>query len=160
MASSTIGRLYSGDYAIEKHRVAAAPISGAGVNRLYDTSEYPLVVNGNWQKVIVAPQVSGNNSRALAVLARNIAGSYSAPDPSYAGPYTLAGHTTLSGAPFQAQVLVYPEEAPSLCVRSTITDATGVFSFTGLAAGRYTVLGIDITDIYNGVVYCMVVAVP
>jgi hypothetical protein len=143
MASSTAGRLY-GDFTVDKLRVTAAPISGAGVNR---------AINANWLRALGPTPPTGGGGRVLVFGGHSIVNGFS-------GPYNLAGHTVLAGVPFSAQVLVYPETAPSVLVRSTITDATGVFSFSGLAAGRYTVLGIDITDVYNGVVYCLVVAIP
>jgi hypothetical protein len=154
MASSTIGRLYGGDYAVNKLRVAAAPISGAGQNRLFDTGDFPLVVNGNWQRVTLLP-LSGMGD--VASITPSVCGPFL---QEYLGVYQISGQTQLAGVPFRALVHLYPDRVPTLPVRSTFTDASGVYSFTDLAPGRYLVLGIDASGTYNAVVWDIVDAVP
>jgi hypothetical protein len=58
-------------------------------------------------------------------------------------------------------VMLFPKAAPTVCIRSTITDAiTGQFSFTNLAPGAYIIAAIDMTSAYGRISYSQIAAVP
>jgi len=156
MANSTIGQLYSGDFAVNKARVAAAPLSGAGQNRLFDTGDFADVINGNWQRVAGSPLSSAQGARLVQVY-------QAAPFIAFGSvrSYKVEGQTQLAGVPFPALVTLYQQAAPSAVFANAYTDASGNYSFELLPPGRYIVLGIDANTLtYNGVVYAMVDAVP
>jgi hypothetical protein len=154
VANSTAGRLFPlGDFGVTDHlRYNSAAISGAGPNRLFPTGDFATPDWLRYNAAALSGSGVGVTAKVYGVLGPWL--------QQYVGVYTLSGHTVLAGVPFRALVLLFPEESPSLCIRSMVTEADGVFSFTKLSAGRYTVLGIDLTDVYNGVVFCMVVAIP
>lgn len=81
---------------------------------------------------------------------------------NYGGGYKLAGSTTANGVPYAAQVYVFPQDNPSLCVASATTEvaASGVFSITGLLSGNYIVVAVDPTGTYNDITFDFVASVP
>ena len=80
----------------------------------------------------------------------------------YSGMYKIAGTTKKAGSiPYPANVLVFPDESPGLCVASARTDSiTGTFVINNLAAGKYIVVGLDPTGSFNDATYDHVTSVP
>ena len=102
-------------------------------------------------------QVSGLG----APIYTNVTRYYAPWNDNYAGAYKLVGKTIAGSAPYAAHVMVYPHNAPSVCIRDAMTDSiTGTFTFNNLAAGRYLIAAIDTTGTYRMVNYSLVAAVP
>jgi hypothetical protein len=116
------------------------PTSGAmGVQTQLLTVSYPSPATRNLQQIL-------QNSR---------------PAP-YQGYYKISGTTKrANGEPYSAHVMVYPNNAPGLCVASARTDAvSGAFNIEYLAYGTYTLVAVDPTGTYNDLVYDQATAVP
>jgi hypothetical protein len=78
----------------------------------------------------------------------------------FAGQYKVEGHTLLTGtlAPLYRKVRLMTMEGVPVRGKMSVT-ATGAFSFIGVAAGKYIVLGIDQDLSQNAVVAALVDAV-
>lgn len=77
--------------------------------------------------------------------------------PQYdtSGAYKIEGQTLEDGEQVRRRVILMPFESIRP-IREAWSASDGTFSFTGLAAGRYIVLGIDKTANRNAVVYSYV----
>jgi len=76
------------------------------------------------------------------------------------GNYRVAGTTVDGGSPVSRSVYLFSQPS-MLLVRSATTQLpTGAFEFTGLAPGKYTVMGFDPNGIQNSVTYSHITAVP
>jgi hypothetical protein len=82
-------------------------------------------------------------------------------DAGYNGFYKLEGVTKVNGVPSPAKLVsAYPEDNPSLLVAGGYVDANGAFAFYNLAAGRYDLTALDLTDVYDELAHARVQAVP
>lgn len=77
----------------------------------------------------------------------------------FGGEYMLAGATTVLNNPAAKHVRLYDQLTGAL-VREQYTGDDGRFEFRNLSKGPWTVVGIDDTKTYNGVIYTYVDAVP
>lgn len=165
MANATSGRLFGcaagvGDLStVNPLRFNGAAISGVGTNRCFDTSDFPEVVNGDWQRYN-----GGAFSGAMGAVYRNSVALQYTPsgfDADCTGLYKLVGQVLDStGAGYQAFVVVYPNAGPASPLRSSVTDDTGHFLFDWLAYRTYYVVAVDLQDVYNEVAASYVVSVP
>lgn len=75
------------------------------------------------------------------------------------GIKTISGHTKFVGVPASRRVLLIRQGPPAFIIGEFVTQAyTGVFSFTGLAPGKYIVLDLDSAK--QGLIYDLVEAGP
>lgn len=96
--------------------------------------------------------IAAGNPKAISFIAKIAAHSYS-------GSYRIAGSTVDGGAPVKRAVYLFAHPGLVL-VRSTVTELpTGAFEFTGLAAGQYTIVGVDPDGVQNAVTYSHVTSV-
>ena len=79
---------------------------------------------------------------------------------NFSGFYKIAGHTIAGSTPFAANVLLFPQSAPTVCIASAQTDSvTGAFSFLNLAQGNYLIAAIDNTQTFRRINYSVVASV-
>lgn len=76
----------------------------------------------------------------------------------YSGPKRIAGSTTVLGNP-AIRVVHLLEQKSALIIGTFNTKADGVFQFSQIAAGTYTVLGVNPSGEQNSIVYAHVTAV-
>ncbi|MDD2978125.1 discoidin domain-containing protein [Aquabacterium sp.] len=76
----------------------------------------------------------------------------------YTGNKRIAGSTTELGLPSARKVHLL-EQKSGMIIDTRHTRADGLFEFAGIAAGTYTVLGVDSSGAQNSVVYAHVEAV-
>lgn len=79
---------------------------------------------------------------------------------AYSGLYKIVGTTTLNGDPISGRLVLITPHKVAAFVGGVYTGSTGTFSFDGLAAGRYTIYGIDPDGTTNGVIWDYVAAIP
>lgn len=101
--------------------------------------------------------VNGVSGAPVSVLAQNYGIVYAG---AYSGLYKIVGTTTLNGDPVGGRLVLITPHKVAVFVGGTYTGSTGAFSFDGLAAGRYTIYGIDPDGTTNGVIWDYVDAVP
>lgn len=77
----------------------------------------------------------------------------------FGGLYKLDGTTTSLGEPVSRRVRLY-HQFSGKPVAEQITGDDGLFSFTHIEEGPWTVIGVDDTGAQNGVIYSHVKAVP
>ena len=82
-----------------------------------------------------------------------------AADLNHGGQYKLAGTTTVLGDPAPRRVRLYHQFDGRLYAEM-YTAVDGAFEFRNIELGPWTVVGIDDTGTYNGVIYTHVNAVP
>jgi hypothetical protein len=148
MAGATSGRLaVCGDFGvIGPLAYTGAAISGVGTSRACgvlanpDRSAVP-VMRAQYSGVLIGVDVFSG----------------------FSGRYKIEGITKdgTTVLPVARRVLLSPAAAPGIVIRETFTDAaTGAFSFTDLAPGKYRVWGVDVTAVQNDPIYDWVDAVP
>lgn len=79
---------------------------------------------------------------------------------TFSGLYKIEGTTTLNGDPVGGRLVLVTPHKVAVFVAGVYTKADGLFSFDGLAAGKYTIFGIDPDGTTNGVIWDYVDAVP
>lgn len=100
--------------------------------------------------------IAAGTPKAISFIAKIAAHSIIA---GYSGGYRIAGTTVDGGAPVKRAVYLFAHPGLVL-VRSTVTELpTGAFEFTGLAAGQYTIVGVDPDGVQNAVTYSHVTSV-
>lgn len=141
----------------------------AGGTNTYDTTEVPSGSITN--RRILGVATYRNNSAALpqtfyATLSRapsGLARSRSWTRPwsvtPFSGKLRIAGSTTVLGLPKALRVDLL-EQKSGLLIDSRKTGPNGMFSFEQLAAGVYTLVGVDNSAEQNSVIYAHVTPVP
>lgn len=76
----------------------------------------------------------------------------------YCGGASIVGVTTVLGEPVSRKVTLYDQRCFSL-IASTISKSDGSFRFDRLRDGEYTIVGIDITQNQNSVIFAHVEAI-
>jgi hypothetical protein len=76
-----------------------------------------------------------------------------------AGPYKVAGTTTVLGNPAPRRVRLYAQNDGRIYAEQN-TGPDGLFEFRNLDIGPWTVVGIDDTGTQNGVIFTHINAVP
>jgi hypothetical protein len=77
----------------------------------------------------------------------------------HAGPYKVAGTTTVLGNPAPRRVRLYAQNDGRIYAEQ-ITGPDGLFEFRNLDIGPWTVVGVDDTGTQNGVIFTHINAVP
>lgn len=77
----------------------------------------------------------------------------------FGGLFKLDGSTTSLGEPVSRRVRLYHQFSGRF-IAEQVTRDDGVFSFTHIEEGPWTVVGVDDTGVQNGVIYSHVKAVP
>jgi len=79
----------------------------------------------------------------------------------YGGSYKVTGKVEINTVVVASKwVYLFPEGAPSYCIGAQYTSSNGVFTFIGLAAGKYKVYAMDPNFNYNGKLFENISAVP
>lgn len=78
----------------------------------------------------------------------------------YSGAYKIAGVATLNGDPVSSRRIFLTPHNLAIFVGGAYSAADGTFLFDGLAAGKYTIYGVDQDGTTNGVIWDYVDAVP
>lgn len=79
---------------------------------------------------------------------------------NYVGTYKIQGQSVQDGDPVPfRRVLLLPSKDRRV-IAERITDLDGNFVFDLLAPGKYTVVGLDINGIVNGVIFTEISAAP
>lgn len=79
--------------------------------------------------------------------------------PFGGGTYKIEGSTTVLAVPAARIVNLYHQKS-GILVAVAKTDDTGLFSFTGLQSGTYSVVGVNAEGVQNSVIFAHVTAVP
>ena len=79
--------------------------------------------------------------------------------PFVGGTYKVEGSTTVLAVPAARIVNLYDQKS-GILVAVAKTNSTGLFSFTGLQSGTYSVVGVNAEGVQNSVIFAHVTAVP
>lgn len=78
----------------------------------------------------------------------------------YSGAHKIAGVATLNGDPVSSRRIFLTPHNLAIFVGGAYSAADGTFLFDGLAAGKYTIYGVDQDGTTNGVIWDYVDSVP
>lgn len=115
--------------------------------------------------VIAAPDLIGTRGAAAAngsprlLPPKVLTAPFFNPVNTLNGIYRVAGTTVDGGAPVKRAVYLFAQPS-MLLLRSAVTELpAATFEFTGLAPGKYTVIGFDPDGVQNAVTYSHVTSV-
>ena len=132
------------------------PITSGNISATSSTSPTNIYGLSDFNMVTF---ISGNSIQSN-ISANMIQADFRVKYYSFSGSYKIAGIVEINTIPSPNKfVFCFPVAAPSLCIASTVTDATGAYLFDNLAAGRYKVYAMDPSFSYNSKMYDNIAAV-